>query len=271
MNSYPFAWKPCKESTKNSGFDDYLTLNFPYAINFSFKKLTGRAKDDFYGLMDTFAIIGDSNTGKTRLIRQLIPELKKRGHSVAVIKHCAQGYNFDIEGKDSWEYTEAGADGVALISPDQFAVLQQKAGKVNSVFVALEYFRDVDIIFVEGFRRERGLKKIEVLRKGGNEKVKGPLEDLIAVVSDGKVDVDKPVFHPDQISEMADFLESSLGYRKSHVVLDVDGTSIPVNPFVQKMLQNVVLGMVTSLEGVQENPEHITLSVMRREKKNGKN
>jgi hypothetical protein len=54
-------------------------------------------------------------------------------------------------------------------------------------------------------------------------------------------------------------------------VLDVDGTSVPVNPFVQKMLQNVVLGMVTSLEGVQENPEHITLSVMRRERKNGKN
>jgi hypothetical protein len=69
---------------------------------------------------------------------------------------------------------------------------------------------------------------------------------------------------------MADFLESNLGYRKSHVVLDVDGTSIPVNPFVQKMLQNVVLGMVTSLEGIQENPEHITLSVMRRERKNGK-
>jgi molybdopterin-guanine dinucleotide biosynthesis protein B len=221
--------------------------------------------------MDTFAIIGDSNTGKTRLIRQLIPELKKRGHSVAVIKHCSHGYNFDLEGKDSWEYTEAGAGAVALISPDQFAVLQQRASKVNSVFVALEYFKDVDIIFIEGFRKERGLKKIEVLRKGKNEKVKGPLEDLIAVVSDGKVDVDKPVFHPDQISEMADFLESSLGYRKSHVVLDVDGRSIPVKPFVQKMLQNVVLGMVTSLEGVQENPEHITLSVMKRERKNGKN
>lgn len=190
---------------------------------------------------------------------------------MAVIKHCAQRYNFDIEGKDSWEYTEAGADGVALVSPDQFAVLQQKAGEVNSIFIALEYFRDVDIIFVEGFRKERGLKKIEVLRKGRNEKVKGRLEDLIAVVSDGKVDVDKPVFHPDQISEMADFLESNLGYRKSHVVLDVDGTSVPVNPFVQKMLQNVVLGMVSSLEGVQENPEHITLSVMRRERKNGKN
>lgn len=221
--------------------------------------------------MDTFAIIGDSDTGKTRLIQQLVPELKKRGHSVAVIKHCPHGYNFDLEGKDSWEYTKAGADGVALVAPDQLAVFQQKPGNVPSVSVALEYFKDVDIILVEGFRKEKGLDKIEVLRKGENGKVKGPLEDLIAVVSDEKVSIDKPVFHPDQISELADFLENKLGKRKSHVVLEIDGKSIPANPFVQKMLQNVVLGMVTSLEGVQENPEHITLSVMRGKRKNGKN
>jgi molybdopterin-guanine dinucleotide biosynthesis protein MobB len=220
--------------------------------------------------MDTFTIIGDSNTGKTRLIQQLVPEFKKRGHSVAVIKHCPHGYNFDLEGKDSLEYTKAGADGVALISPDQLVVFQQKAEKASSIRVALEYFRDVDIILVEGFRKEKGLEKIEVLRKGKNEKVKGPLEDLIAVVSDGKVDVDKPVFHPDQISELANFLESRRGNRKSHVVLEVDGISIPANPFVQKMLQNVVLGMMTSLEGVPENPEHITLSVTKRGKKSGK-
>lgn len=189
---------------------------------------------------------------------------------MAVIKHCPHGFNFDAEGKDSWEYTEAGANGVALVSPDKFAVFQQNPGNVNSVCVALEYFRDVDIVFVEGFRKERGLDKIEVLRKGESEKVKGPLEDIIAVVSDVEVNVDRPVFHPDRVGELADFLENSLGTRKSHVVLEVNGTLIPANPFVQKMLQNVVLGMVTSLEGVPENAEHITLSVMRGKRKNGK-
>lgn len=189
---------------------------------------------------------------------------------MAVIKHCPHGYNFDLEGKDSCEYTKAGADGVALVAPDQLAVFQHKPGNVHSVSVALEYFRDVNIILIEGFRKEKGLDKIEVLRKGENEKVKGPLEDLIAVVSDGKVDIDKPVFHPDQISELAGFLESSLERRKPQVMLKVDGKFIPANPFVQKMLQNVVLGMVTSLEGVQENPEHITLSVMRGKRKNEK-
>ncbi len=50
------------------------------------------------------------------------------------------------------------------------------------------------------------------------------------------------------------------------VVLDIDGTSIPLNAFVQKIITNIVLGVVTSLEGIKENPQHITLTVIRKEK-----
>jgi hypothetical protein len=47
------------------------------------------------------------------------------------------------------------------------------------------------------------------------------------------------------------------------VVLDIDGTSVPLNAFVQKIITNIVLGAVTSLEGIKENPQHITLTVNR--------
>lgn len=50
------------------------------------------------------------------------------------------------------------------------------------------------------------------------------------------------------------------------VVLDIDGTSIPLNNFAQKIITNIVLGVVTSLEGIKENPQHITLTVIRRDK-----
>jgi molybdopterin-guanine dinucleotide biosynthesis protein B len=157
--------------------------------------------------MKICAIVGYSKSGKTRLIRKLIQELKGRGHSVAVIKHCAGGFTCDLEGKDSWQFMEAESNGVALISPDQLAVLKRKVDKVDFYSVAEEYFRDVDIVLVEGGRRERGLKKIEVLRRGVAEKVECSLEELIAVVSDVKVAVNKPVCHPDQISEIADIME----------------------------------------------------------------
>lgn len=220
--------------------------------------------------MKICAIVGHSKSGKTRLIRQLIQELKRRGHSVAVIKHCACGFVFNLEGKDSWQFMEAGSNGVAMISPDQLAVLKRKVDKVDFCAVAAEYFRDVDIILVEGGQRERGLKKIEVLRRGVAEKVECSPEELIAVVSDVKVAVNKPVCHPDQIGEIADIMEGCFEYKEPRVVLDIDGTSVLLNAFVQKIIENIVLGIVTSLEGVKENPQRITLSIIRKEREDDK-
>jgi len=195
--------------------------------------------------MKICAIVGHSKSGKTRLIRQLIQELKRRGHSVAVIKHCAGGFVFDLQGKDSWQFMEAGSNGVAI-------------------------FRDVDIILVEGGKRERGLKKIEVLRRGVAEKVECSPEELIAVVSDVKVAVNKPVCNPDQIGEIADIMEGCFEYKEPRVVLNIDGTSVLLNAFVQKIIENIVLGMVTSLERVKENPQRITLSITRTEREDDK-
>ncbi len=50
-----------------------------------------------------------SNSGKTTFIKNLIPELKKKG-TVAVIKHLGD-HNINIEeGKDTTVFFDAGAD-----------------------------------------------------------------------------------------------------------------------------------------------------------------
>ncbi len=54
--------------------------------------------------------------------------------------------------------------------------------------------------------------------------------------------------------------------KEPYVVLDIDGTSIPLNNFVQKIITNIVVGVVTSLDGIKKNPQHITLTVIRRDK-----
>ncbi len=54
--------------------------------------------------------------------------------------------------------------------------------------------------------------------------------------------------------------------KEPYVVLDIDGTSVSLNNFVQKIITNIVLGVVTSLDGIKENPQHITLTVIRKEK-----
>ena len=210
--------------------------------------------------MNIFAIVGHSKSGKTRLISQLIPELKSHGYTVAVIKHCPHGFELDTEGKDSWKFIEAGSDAVSLLSTDRAAILKEYKSKLNPKSIIEQYFSDIDVILVEGYKENKTIKKIEVLQKGISEKLECSPEELIAVVSDFEVSIDKPVFHPDQTGEIVEYLEGFIERRPSSVSLYIDGDSVPMNVFVQKIFKNTILGMVNSLEGVQENPELITLS-----------
>ena len=62
------------------------------------------------------AVSGVKNSGKTTLITKLLPELKKRGLRVAVIKHDGHDFEADVPGTDSWKYAQAGADGTCVFS-----------------------------------------------------------------------------------------------------------------------------------------------------------
>ncbi len=157
--------------------------------------------------MRLIAFVGDSDTGKTGLIKNLIKELSQRGYSVAVIKHCAHGFKLSPEGKDSSQFMEAGADSTAMLSPERVAVLFRNDAKVSYKEIAWEFFPGADFVLVEGGRDDPKTRKIEVLRKGISEKVTCPLNELAAVVSDEKIVINKPVFNPEETSKIADFLE----------------------------------------------------------------
>ena len=220
--------------------------------------------------MRIYAIVGASHSGKTRLIQRLIPELKRRGRSVAVIKHCPEKFDLDVEGKDSWQFTQAGAEGVALRSPHRVAVLQNAVDGLDARILAERYFPDVDIVLAEGGRQDKHLKKIEVLRKGFSEEITSPSEELIAVVADMDVAVDKPIYHPDDISDIADFLDRGVEGTRTRVRLRVDGASVPLNAFVHRIFENIVLGMIGSLKGVMETPQRIILSIDRKGRRDEK-
>jgi molybdopterin-guanine dinucleotide biosynthesis protein B len=157
--------------------------------------------------MKVVAIVGSAQTGKTRLIKRLVVELKQRGHSVAVIKHCSQGFSFDLRGKDTWEFFEAGSDSVAAISPERSAIIQKVDDQSHVLEKVMDFLKDTNIVLMEGFKAEKQIKKIEVLRNEISEKLICPLEELCAVVADMEVKVNRPVYHPGQINEIASFIE----------------------------------------------------------------
>jgi len=161
--------------------------------------------------MKIVAVVGPSGVGKSSLNERLVAELKKRSRSVAVIKHCSQGFSLDYPGKDSWRFREAGADGVALVSPRETAVLQWSSAGAEDVRLASSFFGPIDFVIVEGRRPAPRIPKLELLRKGVAERVSTPLAELAAVVADFDVVVSRPLFHFRQVKEIVDFLE--LGAR----------------------------------------------------------
>mgnify|MGYP000193464349 CR=1 FL=1 len=63
-----------------------------------------------------YSVVGILEAAKLLFLEKLIPELKKRGLRVAVVKHDAHEFEIDREGKDSYRLTAAGADVTGLIS-----------------------------------------------------------------------------------------------------------------------------------------------------------
>ncbi|SFT55843.1 molybdopterin-guanine dinucleotide biosynthesis protein [Selenomonas sp. GACV-9] len=89
-----------------------------------------------------------SNTGKTTFIERLIPRLGVQGIRVGVVKGDCHGYDVDVEGKDSWRFTQAGADAVAVVSPDGYFIQRRTAKRASLLSVAAK-MESVDLVLIE--------------------------------------------------------------------------------------------------------------------------
>jgi molybdopterin-guanine dinucleotide biosynthesis protein MobB len=151
------------------------------------------------------SVVGRSNSGKTTLLESLIPELKRRGYRVAVVKHSMRGFDLDQPGKDSWRLAEAGSDAIVLSAPQEVALIK-KVGREATLEELLTIIGDdYDLILVEGFKHGNAAK-IEVHRKVLGHLVCPP-EELSAVVTDEPLNVAAPQFSVDQGVALADLIE----------------------------------------------------------------
>lgn len=214
--------------------------------------------------MRIVAIVGLSESGKTLLLTGLIGEFRRRGLRTFAVKHCPDGFSLDREGKDTWIYTQAGAEGVAMVSSEEWAVLE-KARPVDLRTLAKRFFAGADVVLIEGGKRVRGLKKIEVLRPGVSDVVEAVPEELLAVISDAGAPpgISAPVFGVRQAAAICDLILSQEEEPMSDVKLEVNGQNVPLNPFVRSFIEKTVLGMVAALSDVDPEPVKIVLGIDR--------
>ncbi len=102
--------------------------------------------------MKVVCIVGKNKTDKSSLMEGLIIELKSRGLRVGALKYHKHGdFEMDIEGKDSWKYSKAGADTVAISSSVKLAVIQKVKEEKGIDDICNTYFSDTDIVLADGF------------------------------------------------------------------------------------------------------------------------
>ena len=95
------------------------------------------------------AFSGPSNSGKTTLILKVAKKFIDDGLKVVVVKHDpGDKAKFDVEGKDSFKFSQAGAD-VVVMSPTRTTYFSQSSQGIDKVIRMIGEF---DMLLVEGLK-----------------------------------------------------------------------------------------------------------------------
>ena len=157
--------------------------------------------------MKVFGIVGYKNAGKTGLMERLVTEITRRGFTVSTLKHAHHSFEVDHPGKDSYRHREAGAQQVLLSSSQRWALMTELHDTQEPALADLLTRLDpVDLILVEGYKRDTH-PKVEAYRAvNGNRLIARDDSTIKAVASDSPLEADQPVFDLDDTNAIADFI-----------------------------------------------------------------
>jgi len=136
-----------------------------------------------------FGVIGWKNSGKTTLVERLVAEITARGLTVSTIKHAHHSVDVDQPGRDSFRHREAGAHEVILASPRRMALMRELRGAPEPGLAdLLARLTPVDLVLVEGFKRETHAKIEAHRRATGKALIASGDKTVLAVASDAAPD-----------------------------------------------------------------------------------
>ena len=166
-------------------------------------------------MTDSVPILGFSaysGTGKTTLLRQLIPLLKARGLRISVIKHAHHDFDLDFPGKDSYELRKAGAEQTVICTTTRMALVTEfnhptEEPSLQQIIATLDTER-VDIVLVEGYKDIR-FPKIELHRQAMKTPYLHQQDDsIIAIACDTELaaDITIPVLDINDVEAIARYI-----------------------------------------------------------------
>ncbi|MBE3477472.1 molybdopterin-guanine dinucleotide biosynthesis protein B [Enterobacter cloacae complex sp. I7] len=156
------------------------------------------------------AISAWSGTGKTTLLKKLIPALCARGIRPGLIKHTHHNMDVDKPGKDSYELRKAGAAQTIIASNQRWALMTETPDEAPLDLAYLVSRMDhstLDLVLVEGFKHE-AVPKILLFRSDAGHDISELTldEHVIAVASDVALDIEVPVLDLNDEDGIAKFI-----------------------------------------------------------------
>ena len=218
--------------------------------------------------MKVFTVIGTSNSGKTTTIEAAVAELKRRGFRVGSVKEIHyEAFAIDpLPTSNTRRHRAAGAELVTARGYGETDMLYP--GKLPMKEI-LRHYKDYDWVALEGVDDLCFPAIICAHDIPGLElKWRGTAIAVAGRISSGQDEYKGlPIFNVlNETEELGDFLlknvpdflecydpdEAASGID---ITLEIDGATIRMVPFVQKILRNAVMGVVKELEGYKEGAE----------------
>ncbi|KFB99605.1 MobB family molybdopterin-guanine dinucleotide biosynthesis protein [Trabulsiella guamensis ATCC 49490] len=161
-------------------------------------------------MIPLLAVAAWSGTGKTTLLKKLIPALCAAGVRPGLIKHTHHNMDVDTPGKDSYELRKAGAAQTIVASAQRWALMTETPEEPEldlNWLVSRMDASTLDLVLVEGFKHEP-VAKIMLFRKGGSHDAKELVldEHVIAIASDVPLAVQSPVLDLNNTDEIVAFI-----------------------------------------------------------------
>lgn len=165
-------------------------------------------------MIPVLAIAAWSGTGKTTLLKKLIPALCAKGKRPGLIKHTHHNMDVDKPGKDSYELRKAGASQTIVASKQRWALMTETPDEPELDLQWLVSRMDpdkLDFVLVEGFKHEP-VPKILLFRQNSGHLVEELVidEHTIAVASDVPIVTSLPLLDLNNIPQIATFIASWL-------------------------------------------------------------
>lgn len=205
--------------------------------------------------MRAISVIGISKTGKTTTIEKIIQELIKRGYSVGSMKDIHfHAFKMDPEGTNTDRHRKAGATLVTARGEYETDILFQEKLSINEILS----FYDHDFVIMEGVR-DSSVPKI--VTASSADAIADRFDDTVFAIS-GVVSEDireykgLPAINAlTDIERLVDLIEEKsfnilpATLSKPGISLKIGGEDITMVPFVQKILQSTLEGLVKELHG----------------------